>query len=81
MKTCSLLLALALAVTGLASCCSKTCCDRAGTTACCEHGAATTCCAKCGEIPGSPRCCKADAVKCPKCGMNAGSPGCCKMPK
>ena len=33
-------------------------------------------CAKCGELKGSAKCCKADAVKCDKCGLDKGSPGC-----
>ena len=35
-------------------------------------------CGKCGQIKGSPMCCKPGAKKCDKCGMAKGSPGCCK---
>ena len=38
-------------------------------------------CQKCGDIKGSEKCCKVDAVKCPKCGLNEGSIGCCKALK
>jgi hypothetical protein len=33
-------------------------------------------CPKCGELKGSDKCCKPDAVKCEKCGLNKGSRGC-----
>lgn len=36
------------------------------------------CCGKCGETPGTAKCCQAGAEKCAKCGMNKGSPGCCR---
>lgn len=35
-------------------------------------------CAKCGEVKGVEKCCKADAAKCSECGLNKGAPGCCK---
>jgi len=36
-------------------------------------------CAKCGQIKGSDKCCKAGAEKCPNCGLHKGSPGCCRL--
>lgn len=45
-------------------------------SACASSDAA--CCGKCGEKPGTEKCCQAGAEKCAKCGMNKGSPGCCK---
>jgi hypothetical protein len=41
-----------------------------------KDAAQTATCAKCGELKGSDKCCKADAVKCDKCGLDKGSPGC-----
>ena len=39
-------------------------------------------CPKCGEIAGSPKCCKPEGrTTCAKCGLFKGSPGCCKIPK
>ena len=38
-------------------------------------------CTHCGQIKGSPDCCKPGAEKCAKCGLAKGSPGCCKIPK
>lgn len=38
-------------------------------------------CTKCGQIAGTPLCCREDAVKCEKCGMDKDSPGCCKVPE
>jgi hypothetical protein len=35
-------------------------------------------CAKCGEIKGSAKCCKAGVEKCPLCGLNKDSASCCK---
>ena len=35
-------------------------------------------CAMCGEVKGSEKCCKPDAVKCDMCGLAKGSPACCK---
>jgi len=36
-------------------------------------------CYKCGQVKGSPLCCKAGAEKCPRCGLHKGSPGCCRL--
>ncbi len=38
-------------------------------------------CTKCGDIKGSPECCKADRPTCGKCGLVKGTPGCCKITK
>ena len=40
--------------------------------------APVTLCAHCGEIKGSEKCCRADAVKCTACGLNKGASACCK---
>ena len=36
-------------------------------------------CAKCGQIKGSPECCKEGAARCAMCGLIKGSPGCCRL--
>ena len=36
-------------------------------------------CAKCGQIKGSPECCKEGAPRCAMCGLIKGSPGCCRL--
>jgi rhodanese-related sulfurtransferase len=38
---------------------------------------AATLCKKCGQIKGSPCCCKEGQPTCDKCGKAKGSPGCC----
>jgi len=38
-------------------------------------------CGKCGQIKGSPMCCKPGQPMCEKCGLAKDSPGCCKMKK
>jgi len=37
-------------------------------------------CGKCGQVKGTPVCCKKDALRCGGCGLAKGSPGCCKLP-
>ena len=40
-----------------------------------------TLCGKCGQVKGSPLCCKPGQTMCKKCGLVAGSPGCCTIKK
>ena len=79
MKTKSLVLVMVLALVGmifLAGGCKKE--EPASLIDAVNAEMAKSLCAKCGQIKGSPVCCKEGAVKCDKCGKDKNSPGCCK---
>ena len=73
----TLMLGLALALTAVfVSGCQES--NKCGIS---KKSCSAALCVKCGQIKGSPSCCKPNQTKCGGCGLTKGSPGCCKIPK